>query len=55
MSDRMHPIPFEALLDWVLGEYLTQTFNPVYKVDTVVAFTNKRIFNCCCNHILTAF
>jgi len=21
MSDRMHPIPFEALLDWILGEY----------------------------------
>lgn len=24
MSDRMHPIPFEALLDWVLGEYQAQ-------------------------------
>lgn len=24
MSDRMHPIPFEALLDWILGEYRTQ-------------------------------
>ena len=24
MSDRMHPIPFEALLDWVLGEYRSQ-------------------------------
>ena len=24
MSDRMHPIPFEALLDWILGEYRTE-------------------------------
>ena len=24
MSDRMHPIPFEALLDWILGEYRSE-------------------------------
>ena len=24
MSDRMHPIPFEALLEWALAEYRTQ-------------------------------
>ena len=24
MSDRMQPIPFEALLDWVFGEYRAQ-------------------------------
>ena len=34
MSDRMRPIPFGQLMDWIIGEY--QTYGSIFGVSKIV-------------------
>ena len=40
MSDRMRPIPFGQLMDWIIGEY--QTYGSIFGVSKLVRHAGGR-------------